>query len=177
MAEKRIFIGMGSNLGNSTAKLLQAWEMIGEDQDIECVKLSSPYVTAPVDMHSQHWFTNAVGELATSLEPMVLLKRLLEYETVLGRVRTEHSFGYEDRDIDLDVLYFGDLESDDPDLVLPHPHLYDRLFVLTPLAEIAPDFVDCKRGKTIKELETRLRQRINDGVERDQDINRSSWEH
>ena len=172
----RIFIGLGSNLGDSTAILRQAWDLLGRLDGVECVRLSSPYVTAPVDMHSQHWFTNAVGELRSDLSPHQLLARMLEVETELGRVRSEPSFGYQDRLIDLDMLFFGDLTLDDPDLVLPHPHLYDRLFVLTPLAEIAPDYIDNTSGTTTRELEQRLLAKIELKVERGQDISRTSWD-
>lgn len=171
----RVFIGMGSNLGDSSETLLTAWEMLGQHPKIHCVALSSLYVSAPVDMHSQHWFTNGVGELRTALSPEELLEKLMEVETSLGRVRDEHSFGYQDRTIDLDLLYYGDRQMDDPDLVLPHPHIHDRLFVLAPLAEIAPDFVDCKRGLTAQELKARLLARMDEGTVRRQEISRSNW--
>ena len=171
----RLFIGMGSNLGNSAETLLAAWEALDQALGIHCVALSSPYVSAPVDMHSQHWFTNAVGELRSSLRPLQFLHKLLAVETALGRVRDRQAFGYQDRTIDLDLLYYGELELDEPDLILPHPHLHDRLFVLSPLAEIAPDFVDCKRGLSMRELEADLLARMDEGKERRQEISKSVW--
>lgn len=171
----RVFIGMGSNLGNSPETLLTAWEMLGQDRKIHLVALSSPYVSAPVDMHSQHWFTNAVGELRTAFSPAELLAKLMEVEAVLGRVRKDQGFGYQDRTIDLDLLYFGELQQDDPDLVLPHPHIQDRLFVLCPLMELAPDFHDVRRGRTVREMEARLQERMAGGAARRQEISRSSW--
>jgi 2-amino-4-hydroxy-6-hydroxymethyldihydropteridine diphosphokinase len=152
-----------------------AWEMLGNERDIKCLQLSSPYVSAPVDMHSQHWFTNAVGELRTSLSPQKLLQKMLAVEETLGRVRDAQAFGFQDRTIDLDLLYYGNYELDEPDLVLPHPHLYDRLFVLRPMAEIAPDFLDCKRGLSMRELEAQLCERIEKGDGRGQEIRRSTW--
>lgn len=174
--DRRIFIGLGSNLGDSSHILLEAWHRLGQLEGVECVQLSSPYVTAPVDMQSQHWFTNAVGELRSALPPHELLETMLDLETELGRVRNQPTFGYQDRMIDLDILFYGDLTLDDPDLVLPHPHLYDRLFVLTPLAEIAPDYFDSTSGRTVRELEKRLLDKIDSGRERSQDINRTSWD-
>jgi len=171
----RVFIGMGSNLGNSPETLLAAWEMLGQDRKIHLVALSSPYVSAPVDMHSQHWFTNAVGELRTALGPEELLAKLMEVEAVLGRVRDEQAFGYQDRTIDLDLLYYGEEQQDDPELVLPHPHLHDRLFVLSPLEEIAPDFFDNSRGKTVRELKEQLEIRMDNGTVRRQEISLSNW--
>lgn len=171
----RVFIGMGSNLGNSPETLLVAWELLGQDSRIHTVVLSSPYVSAPVDMHSQHWFTNCVGELRTALSPEELLAKLMAVEAALGRVRDEQAFGYQDRTIDLDLLYYGERQQDDPDLVLPHPHLHDRLFVLSPLEEIAPDFFDSKRGRTIREMHERLAERMAEGAVRKQEISRTSW--
>lgn len=171
----RIFIGMGANLGNSADTLLAAWEMLAQDRNIHGVALSSPYVSAPVDMHSQHWFTNAVAELRTVLPPEALLARLMAVEAALGRVRDEQAFGYQDRTIDLDLLYFGDLQQDEPELVLPHPHVQDRLFVLAPLAEIAPDFIDCRHQLSIRELQQRLLARMEAGTVRRQEISRSAW--
>lgn len=171
----RVFIGMGSNLGNSKETLLAAWQELGNFPDIECVRLSSPYVSAPVDMKSQHWFTNAAGELRTSLEPRQLLRRLLEVEAGLGRVRREGVFGYQDREIDLDLLYYGDIRTDDPELVLPHPHLQNRRFVLEPMAEIAAEFFDCRQNRTVGELRSRLQERIAAGREVSQEISRASW--
>jgi 2-amino-4-hydroxy-6-hydroxymethyldihydropteridine diphosphokinase len=171
----RLFIGMGSNLGNSAETLLMAWETLDQDPGIHCVALSSPYVSAPVDMHSQHWFTNAVGELRSSLTPLQFLEKLMDVETDLGRVRDRQAFGYQDRTIDLDLLYYGDLELDEPDLILPHPHLHNRLFVLSPLAEIAPKFVDCQRGRAVRELEADLLERMAEGKERRQEIRKTAW--
>lgn len=171
----RVFIGMGSNLGNSPETLLAAWETLGQEPAIKLVELSSPYVSAPVDMHSQHWFTNAVGELRTALSPMELLKTLLEVEASLGRERKDQAFGYQDRTIDLDLLYYGEYSQDDPDLVLPHPHLHDRLFVLKPMLELAPDFFDTKRGRTVKDMYDRLLARMEEGSVKKQEINRSIW--
>lgn len=170
-----VFIGMGSNLGDSLESLLLAWEALDQDDCIQCQSISSPYVSAPVDMHSQHWFTNAVGEIRTTLGAHDLLWKLLAVETELGRVRDEGAFGYQDREIDLDLLYYGELELNEPDLILPHPHLHDRLFVLTPLAEIAEGFIDCRRNRSIRELEVRLLEDIRAGNERKQEINRSKW--
>ncbi|WP_419174231.1 2-amino-4-hydroxy-6-hydroxymethyldihydropteridine diphosphokinase [Desulfosediminicola sp.] len=173
--EIRVFIGMGSNLGNSKETLLAAWQELCSYPDIECVRLSRPYVSAPVDMKSQHWFTNAVGELRTTLGPRQLLRRLLEVENSLGRVRREGVFGYQDREIDLDLLYYGDTRMDEPELVLPHPHLQNRRFVLEPMAEIAREFLDCKQNRTVAELTARLMERIAEGNEDKQEISPSTW--
>jgi 2-amino-4-hydroxy-6-hydroxymethyldihydropteridine diphosphokinase len=78
--------------------------------------------------------------IETSLEPHVLLRKLLSIETVLGRQRDENKKGYSSRPMDLDILYYGDMIVNDADLILPHPRLHQRRFTLLPLCDIAPKF-------------------------------------
>ena len=129
------FIGLGSNLGQGRDNLLAAWKKLAATRGITCLTLSSPYLTEPVGVATENWFTNAVGAVETRLEAEELLACLLEIETRLGRDR---SLG-QDRIIDLDLLYHDDLVISSPGLSLPHPEIANRLFVLAPLAEIAPD--------------------------------------
>ena len=153
----KAFIGLGSNLGDGQALLQGAWQALGNVDGIVLDGLSSPYMTAPVDMTSQHWFTNAVGRLQVSLPPLQLLKVLLAVEASFGRTRKEQSFGYQDRSLDLDLLYYGDVVMDRPELILPHPRIGDRLFVLVPFAELEPDYKDTLSEETIASMELRLR--------------------
>lgn len=171
----KVFIGLGSNLGDSKALLMEAWQALGEIDGIVLDGLSSPYMTAPVDMTSQHWFTNAVGRLEVSLAPLELLKVLLEVEASFGRTRKEKTFGYQDRTLDLDLLYYGDVQMDSPDLVLPHPRIADRLFVLVPFAELEPDYRDSLSEKTISSMERSLRDRMALAKRKNQEIIRSTW--
>ncbi|OQX20773.1 MAG: 2-amino-4-hydroxy-6-hydroxymethyldihydropteridine diphosphokinase [Desulfobulbaceae bacterium A2] len=138
------WIGLGSNLGPGIAILHAAWEELGHRNKIATLALASPYCTAPVEMASEHLFTNSAGLLATSLAPEGLLDVLLEIEARFGRhrppsgaVRTLH----EDRPLDLDLLCYDDMVLQGPRLTLPHPRMHQRLFVLTPLAEISPTLV------------------------------------
>lgn len=169
------YIGLGSNLGDSKVILQDAWAALGDEEGVELDCLSSPYVTAPVDMTSQHWFTNAVGRVRTSLEPQELLQRLLSVETSFGRTRDRGSFGYQDRSLDLDLLYVGRIVLDSPELILPHPRIEERMFVLVPLAEIAVDFVDFASGRPILELIDRLNERLVQSPQRKQEIIHSTW--
>ncbi len=89
-------------------------------------------------MESEHWFINGVGELQTSLSPMELLTLLLRIEKEFGRRRDPDSTGHQDRTLDLDLLLYDDLIIDDPLLVVPHPGMHSRMFVLAPLAGLAP---------------------------------------
>jgi len=170
------FIGMGSNLGDGKATLLGAWEALAEIPGITAVKLSSPYLTEPVGMTSQHWFTNSVGEIQSDLPPLSLLAVLMRIEAEYGRVRDKKVFGLQDRSLDLDLLYVGDQIVDVPELILPHPRVAVRLFVLAPLCEIAPDFVDCIQHKTMRELHDDLLAQIASGQVKKQEIIRSKWE-
>ena len=171
----KAFIGLGSNIGDGKALLQGAWQALGDVDGVVLDGLSSPYMTAPVDMASQHWFTNAVGRLQVSLPPLELLKVLLSVEATFGRTRKEKVFGYQDRSLDLDLLYYGDVVMDSPELILPHPRIGDRLFVLVPFAELEPDFRDSLSEETISTMELRLRNMIAPGKRKKQEIIRASW--
>lgn len=132
----KAFIGLGSNLGQRRANLLAGWRRLEGHPRIRCLQISSPYETAPVDMASLNWFTNAVGKLETELSPEELLKVMLAVEREMGRDRHKG----QDRIIDLDLLFYDDLVQEDPSCRIPHPEVAQRLFVLVPLAEIAPGF-------------------------------------
>lgn len=156
MVTDNVFIGLGSNLGDSVDILLEAWRRIGVDNTVELVELSPPYSSSPVDMTSDNWFTNAVGHVRVKGQPLPFLDLLLEVERQLGRKRDPDANGYQDRTIDLDLIYFDDQIVAAPRLQLPHPHRLERLFVLEPLAGIAPDFVDPLTGRTIAALHADL---------------------
>lgn len=156
------FIGLGSNLGDGQANLLLAWQRLGEVAGISLIRLSSPYRTAPVGMDTEHWFTNAVGEITTTLPPNELLAAMLAIEAELGRDRTLSR----DRPVDLDLLYYGDLMINSQALTVPHPRIAERLFVLAPLTELAPEHVHPLLGRTSLALCRDVRDQA--GVERQQ---------
>jgi len=131
----RAHIGLGSNLGDRDAALRGALELLGT----EVVAVSSFRETDPVGYLDQPRFLNAAAALDTELPPRELLARLLEVERELGRTRDGPRYG--PRTIDLDLLLYGDLVIDEPGLVVPHPRLAERRFVLEPLAELDPDLV------------------------------------
>ncbi len=131
-----VFLSLGSNLGEREENLRQALEMLSSSGEIEVLRVSSLYQTRPVGYTNQPDFLNLVAETATTLESHALLRRCLEVEDELGRVREER---WGPRLIDLDVLLYGDVVSDDEELVLPHPLMLERAFVLVPLLELAPD--------------------------------------
>ena len=173
--ETAAYIGLGSNLGNGRLLLRQAWEELGRIDGIHLDGLSSPWLSAPVGMVSPHWFTNAVGRVLTVLGPMELLQALLAVEKVFGRERGDRNFGYQDRSLDLDLLYYGGLIMDSPELTLPHPRITERLFVLLPLAELQARFLD-PRGWTAEQGAKRLQARIAAGELTPQEIVAADWD-
>ena len=142
------YVGLGSNVGDRMEHLRAAVE------DIErCVgrnvRYSSAYETDPIGLECQPQFLNAVCGVDTDLQPRDLLSALLVIEDSHGRRRTTR---YGPRTLDLDILLYGDLITDEPELTVPHPRMAERRFVLVPLAEIAPKAVHPGSGRTIEEI-------------------------
>jgi 2-amino-4-hydroxy-6-hydroxymethyldihydropteridine diphosphokinase len=138
MAETEAFIALGGNVGNVRDTFARALAMLCKDADIRLVKRSADYRTPPWGVTDQPPFINAVAALATSLAPHDLFARAVRVERALGRDRgKERHWG--PRTIDLDLLAYDDLALADVDLILPHPRMFERAFVLVPLAEIAAD--------------------------------------
>ena len=151
------YIGMGANLaswaGAPEATLAAAALRLESLGRVVC--RSSLYSTAPVGFAEQPRFVNAVVELETALEPRELLERLLAIEQEFGRDRAA-GIANGPRTLDLDILLYGDLEIREQGLVIPHPRLSERAFVLIPLNEIAPQAVVPGVAKTVGQLLTRL---------------------
>ncbi len=174
-AQTEAFIGLGSNLGDGKKILQEAWQALGRIKGIQPERLSSPYMTAPLGMESEHWFTNAVGRLWVTLPARELLQALMAVEAGFGRLRKGK--GYQDRSLDLDLLYYGEMVMDSPELILPHPRIGERLFVLIPFAELEPDHIDPITGETITVMEQRLRNAIAAGESEEQEIARGGrWD-
>lgn len=146
---KSVFLGLGSNLGDREGNLRNAVEKLGEYAG-KIVKASSVYETEPWGFSSDDKFLNMVLELETSLNPSGLLERLLMIESMMGRLREGKQ--YSSRNIDIDILFFGDLGCYTKALEIPHPKLHERKFVLVPLAEIAPDMIHPVMKKDIMTL-------------------------
>lgn len=144
----RAFVALGSNLENPIAQVQAGARALGRLPDTRLLACSSLYRTAPVGYTDQPDFINAVCAIETGLAAADLLRFMLALEQSQGRVR-ELAGG--PRTLDLDLLLHGDLERAEPGLVLPHPRLHERAFVLYPLAEIAPGLVVPGRGR-VEEL-------------------------
>jgi 2-amino-4-hydroxy-6-hydroxymethyldihydropteridine diphosphokinase len=144
------YIALGSNLGDRRGRLDQALQALRGRAGVTVSGMSPVYETAPVGgPPGQGPYLNAVAELQTDLPADALLDVLLEVERGLGRVRTEK---HGQRTIDLDLLLYDDLVRDDPHLTLPHPRLHQRLFVLRPLADLAPSVVHPVLKRSAAEL-------------------------
>ncbi len=137
------YVALGANIGDPTATVLAAFAALANLTDSRVVHTSSLYRTAPVGLTNQPDFINAVAMLETGLAPEELLDALLDLEARFGRVRRDRNGP---RTLDLDLLLYNDIELDLPRLILPHPRLHLRAFVLHPLAEIAPELAIPGRG-------------------------------
>jgi 2-amino-4-hydroxy-6-hydroxymethyldihydropteridine diphosphokinase len=145
-------IGLGSNLGDSLAIVNGAIECLKIHPQIELLAVSSWYLTAPIGP-PQPDYLNGCATLETSLSALELLSVLQSIEAEFGRVRGEV---WGARTLDLDLLLYEDAIIDLPNLQVPHPHMCDRAFVLVPLAQIAPDWIEPKSGESIATLATKL---------------------
>lgn len=139
------YIGLGSNLGDSLGLVRQATVALDALPQTRLVACSSAYVSAPVDVLDQPDFINAVCLLTTTLAPLQLLQQLLAIEAAHGRQRQGPKGG--PRTLDLDLLLYGSCSLHSADLVLPHPRLHERAFVLYPLLELAPDLAIPAQGR------------------------------
>ena len=148
----RAFLGLGSNLGDREANIRESIERLSH-HPIRIEKVSSIYETAPVGLTDQPDFLNAVIEIETDLDPFELLDVVMNVEKELGRVR---NIRWGPRVIDIDVLLYDDAIIDTPELVVPHPRMTERAFVMAPLAEIAPD-LKLSDGRTPIEILEDLR--------------------
>ena len=142
-----IFIGLGTNLGKRAENLKTCLDIFGRNGML--VQSSSIYETAPWGFEKQPSFLNQVAEIDVSLEPMALLDFLKAIETLLGRQPT---FRYGPRVIDLDILFYHERIIQKKRLIVPHPLVAERAFVLIPLAEIAPSFRHPQSGKSVLEM-------------------------
>lgn len=147
-----ILIGLGANLPSvaggpreTLEAALQRLEALG----VRVAARSRWYRTAPVPVSDQPWFVNGVARIETALDPAALLARLRQIEREFGRLRTVRNAA---RTLDLDIIDYDGRRESGPDLILPHPRMQERAFVLLPLAEVAPGWRHPILGKTVETL-------------------------
>jgi len=145
------YIALGSNLGNKQQNIEQAIELLKNHGTV--AKCSSFYTTEPVGYLNQEDFLNVAIEFKTTLTPHILLKVTQNIEQKLGRVKTIKNGP---RIIDLDILFYENKIINKANLIIPHPRMHERSFVLDPLCEIAPNIIHPKINKSVKEIKKQL---------------------
>ena len=146
---ERVYLGVGSNLGDRKDYLERAEALTQKLPQTRFLRTSSILETDPVGGPPQGKFLNAVWEIETRLAPMELKNKLFRIESQLGRKRT---YPNASREIDLDILFYGDKIVQEEGLQIPHPRLHERAFVLMPLSELAPEKIHPQFKKTVREL-------------------------
>ena len=159
MKQVTIYLGLGSNLGNRQGNLDRAIQMLAPSVDVS--NCSPVYDTAPVGNLDQPRFLNIVCKGKTDLSPTDLLKFIKQIENQIGRKPGPIN---SPRPIDIDILFYNKLMLETPSLIIPHPRLIERAFVLAPLADIAPTFKHPVIGKTISKLLQELGRSKDDAV-------------
>ena len=149
------YIGLGSNLGDRRRNLESALGALRETSVIELVAVSTLIETEPEGPPGQDRYLNGAATIRTNLSPRGLLQVMLKIESAHGRDRTKEG-RWGPRRLDLDLLMYADRIIDEPELVVPHPRMHQRTFVLAPLVEIAPDAVHPVLGVTIRALHEQL---------------------
>ncbi len=133
------YLALGTNIGNKRRNMITAAALLAERVG-DVLALSGFYETEPWGFQSENTFLNAALQLDTSLSPLELLKATQEIEIEMGRTQKSNG-AYHDRIIDIDILLYDNLVLETPELTLPHPLMHERLFVMEPLAEIAPNVI------------------------------------
>jgi len=145
--EHIVYLSLGTNIGNRVANLREAISSLSPQLDVKTK--SKVYETPPWGYTNQDKFLNQSVKAITYLDPEPLLKHLKRLEIALGREKT---FRYGPRLIDIDILFFDDIMLATPNLIIPHPNVHERGFVLLPLMDIAPDVYHPVKKKTVREL-------------------------
>ncbi len=150
-----VYLSLGSNKGDRIGYVQQATRLLGACENVSVIRTSAFYETEPWNMSSDVWFVNAVVEIKTKLSPKDLLRECQRIEAQLGRKRPSGT-DYEDRTIDIDILFYGNEIVHDEDLTIPHKYVHLRAFTLVPLLELIPDYSHPVLHKSIIDLHSDL---------------------
>ena len=149
--QRRVVIGLGSNVGDREAHLAGAVALLRADREMYVLRRSPVYETPPAGGPPQGDYLNAAVLVVTALQPRAILDRALAIEQQLGRTRTQET-RWGPRTIDLDILWIEGEAVDEEGLQVPHPRLAERVFALRPLLDVAPDAVDFRTGQVLASL-------------------------
>lgn len=146
------YLSLGSNKGDRIGFVQQATSLLNAADGISLIRTSAFYESEPWGMDSKNWFVNAVVEVKTTLSPQDLLAQCQKIETQLGRKRLDGVNGYQDRTIDIDILFYNKDIISDENLTIPHKYVHLRAFTLVPLLELIPNFEHPVLHKTVTQL-------------------------
>ena len=144
------YLSIGSNLKDRHSNCLKGIHLLGETEAVRVLEQSPFYMTKPVDYLEQEWFINGVVKIKTTLDPLPLLKVLQKIEKKIGRKSDGIRFG--PRILDMDIIFYDDSALNHAELVIPHPRMHKRCFVLKPLCDIDPGIVHPVLKKTVQSL-------------------------
>ena len=150
-----VYLSLGSNKGDRIGYVQQAASLLGLDENISIVRTSAFYETEPWNMNTQTWFVNALVEIKTKYTPQELLEVCQRIEAQLGREHKQTN-DYEDRTIDIDILFYNKDIINEDNLTIPHKYVHLRAFTLVPMMELNADFVHPVLHKTIVEMHNDL---------------------
>lgn len=150
-----VYLSLGTNCGDRIGYIQQATVLLGAVENISVIRTSAFYETEPWNMNSKNWFVNAVVEIKTSLSPEKLLAECKRIEGQLGRKPVQKNV-YEDRTIDIDILFYNKDIVNEENLIIPHKYIHLRAFILVPMLELNPDFEHPVLHKTISDLHNDL---------------------
>lgn len=158
---EEVLLSIGSNMNDPIGNCRRSLKLLEESAPLNIVNVSSLYLTEPISPIEQGWFFNYAVQLQTAEEPMELLRLCQQIEGLLGRTREVH---WGPRTIDIDIVYFGKRISETKELIIPHPERLKRKFVLVPLNEMVPHFLDPVEDKSIFKLLRELLPSTTDAI-------------
>ena len=151
-----VYLSLGSNKGDKVNFIHQATSLIANSDNIKLVRASTLYESEPWGEKNQDWFVNACLEVKTTLSPQEFLAKMQNIEIKLGRTKDENTKKWSEREIDIDIIFWGNEIINDENLKIPHPYAHKRAFVLVPLLELVPDFVHPVIKKSLLEIHSEM---------------------
>ena len=153
-----VYLSLGSNKGDRVNFIHQATSLIANSDNIKLVRASTLYESEPWGEKNQPWFVNVGLEVKTTLSPQEFLSKMQNIEVRLGRVKDENTKKWSEREIDIDIIFWGNEIINDTNLKIPHPYAHRRAFVLVPFLELIPDFIHPVIKKSLIDIHSELEE-------------------